>query len=246
MNSLRLITFDVTETLLKFSVAPGVMYAKVGADFGVCVDHNKLTKHFKKHWNYMTNNHPNFGLKTIGWEKWWKEIVITSFEGSLEERVDVTVLNKIGANLIEIYKTPEGWETVEGAHELLSYLKSCNIPLGIISNFDVRLETIIKAMHLHHYFKFVITSYDSGFEKPDSKIFNLALSKLGTESYNALHIGNTPETDYIGAINAGWKAMLVNQNVKNILKDYPVIKPEDVFESLAELQSFLMKNETNL
>lgn len=246
MNNLRLITFDITETLLNFPIAPGVMYAKVGKEFGVCVDSEKIIEQFKKHWKYMKINHPNFGLKTIGWEKWWKEIVVKSFEGSLEQKAELAILNKIATHLVEIYKTPEGWETAKGAHELLAHLNNCNVPLGIISNFDDRLETIMKAMNLHHYFKFVITSYSSGFEKPDSHIFHLALSHCRIKSCNALHVGNTPDIDYLGAINAGWNAVLVHHDFENISKEFPGIKPEHVFQTLPDLQMYFIKNKVSL
>jgi FMN phosphatase YigB (HAD superfamily) len=54
MNSLsrfRLITFDVTDTLIKFRTAPGKQYGEVGALFGVNQGENHdLVSGFRANW----------------------------------------------------------------------------------------------------------------------------------------------------------------------------------------------------
>lgn len=47
---LRLITFDVTNTLLKFRTSPGKQYGEIGALFGVLCDNDDLAKSFKSNW----------------------------------------------------------------------------------------------------------------------------------------------------------------------------------------------------
>jgi REG-2-like HAD superfamily hydrolase len=244
INRLRLVTFDVTETLLNFRVPPAEKYAEVGAQFGVFVDPNAISANLKTQWRYMSSSHPNFGRNTgLGWEKWWKQLVGQAFQDTVKcNTLNVSILDAIGEQLIEQYKTCECWEAVEGAKELLTYLNALGIPVGVISNNDERLETVLKAMELHQYFQFIITSYCAGFEKPDSRIFNLALCQLGNRSIKpneALHIGNTPEADYAGAVKAGWNAALVHQNAKDVVEQWQYIAPELVFETLKDLHSYI-------
>lgn len=76
LSRFRLITFDVTDTLLQFRTSPGKQYGEIGAMFGVLLDSNKLAANFKTNWQKMNRAHPNFGLKTkIGWENWWKMLI---------------------------------------------------------------------------------------------------------------------------------------------------------------------------
>lgn len=244
INRLRLVTFDVTETLLNFRVPPAEKYVEVGAQFGVSVDAKAINANLKKQWRYMSSRHPNFGQSTgLGWERWWKQLVNQTFQETVKcKALDVSILDTIGEHLVELYKTSECWQTMEGAKELLKCLNTLNIPVGIISNNDERLETVLKTMELHQYFQFIITSYSAGFEKPDPRIFHLALCELRNRSVKpneALHVGNLPETDYIGAVNAGWNVALVHQNAKNVIEHYNDIDPELVFETLKDLQSYL-------
>ncbi|VEN64033.1 unnamed protein product [Callosobruchus maculatus] len=81
LSRLRLITFDVTGTLLQFRRTIPEQYGHVGAFYGIQVDRGKLTANFKKHWERMTDEHPNFGLKTgLGWENWWRTLVKDPYE----------------------------------------------------------------------------------------------------------------------------------------------------------------------
>lgn len=50
LSRFRLITFDVTDTLLKFRSSPGMQYGELGAMFGVLCDSNKLVANFRKNW----------------------------------------------------------------------------------------------------------------------------------------------------------------------------------------------------
>ena len=96
-------------------------------------------------------------------------------------------------------------------------------------------------MELHHYFRFILTSYCAGFVKPDSQIFHLTLDKLDNgriKPQEVLHVGDTPEIDYLGAVNAGWNAILVHQDAK-VTEHYQYVDPEPVFEILNDFQSYV-------
>jgi len=50
LSRFRLITFDVTNTLLQFRTTPGKQYGEIGALFGARCDNNELAKNFKANW----------------------------------------------------------------------------------------------------------------------------------------------------------------------------------------------------
>ncbi|KAJ8969007.1 hypothetical protein NQ314_001978 [Rhamnusium bicolor] len=202
ISRLRLITFDVTDTLLKFRISPGQQYSEIGALYGVLCDNKSLSANFKAHWRKMNEEHPNFGLYTgLGWEHWWKTIVKGTFKDSTFD-VDDKKLDAIAQHLIEVYQTSTCWEQCHGVPELLSYLRGKGIPMGIISNFDPRLSTTLLNTKLRHYFQFVLTSYEVGIEKPHPKIFEEAMdvSKVkNLKPEECLHVGDTTLLDYCGA-----------------------------------------------
>ena len=52
----------------------------------------------------------------------------------------------------------------------------------------------------------------SGKEKPEPAIFELALTRLGVEPHEALHVGDHPEKDAAGALAVGMRAVLVDRS----------------------------------
>lgn len=133
-----------------------------------------------------------------------------------------------------------------GVIELLNFLQSKDIALGVISNFDQRLESVLEDTQIREYFVFVLTSYDFGMEKPSLSIFNEAL-KLTTLSrkekilpQEAMHIGDTIDSDYFGAKSASWNALLIKHNEGDKINE-DKIPNKDVFNNLKELRSYFEK-----
>jgi HAD superfamily hydrolase (TIGR01549 family) len=64
--------------------------------------------------------------------------------------------------------------------------------LGVVSNFDDQLSTILQELDLAKYFDFILTSHDCKEEKPGAKIFAEALKRVDlppSAAKDAYHIG---------------------------------------------------------
>ncbi|CAG9855691.1 unnamed protein product [Phyllotreta striolata] len=245
LSRLRLVTFDITGTLLKFKLTPGQQYGEISALYGINCDGNELSKHFKEHWHRMSLVHPNFGRDTgLGWEEWWRTLVKKTFKDT-RANVDEKKLDEVAFHLIELYKVSTCWQLCDGVSGLLSYIRSKNIPMGVISNFDPRLHVTLTNIKLRHFFHFILTSYEAGFEKPDPKIFQeaMARSKLeGLKPEECLHIGDQVCYDYIGAKNSGWQAVIISDTeISSLKKNNPEIEPSHVFDSLFGLHKHFIQ-----
>lgn len=251
VTRMRLITFDVTNTLLKFRSEPGREYGEIGAMYGVLCDRDTLVRNFKAHYVKMSQEHPNFGLRTgLGWETWWKMVISGTFKDTNFDIVE-RKLDAVTTHLIDLYKTSACWQHCYGAHGLLSYLKSKNIPLGCISNFDPRLSTILKNTKLKDFFAFTLSSYEVGHEKPDTKIFEKAMNESGLKDLkpeDCLHIGNTVTYDYDGATNAGWNPLLIHDMTpEKLISMYPQLDGDRIYRSLYDYhKALILKNEPQL
>lgn len=109
----------------------------------------------------------------------------------------------------------------------LIYLKSKGYHLGVISNGVTikQWEKLIR-LGLHHFFDEVVTSQEAGVEKPDERIFQLALDRMGCKAEKSVMIGNKFSDDISGAINIGMSTILVNSNLTEKEKEY--LKKEDI------------------
>jgi putative hydrolase of the HAD superfamily len=102
----------------------------------------------------------------------------------------------------------------------LIYLKKNNYQLGVISNgLTIKQWEKLIRQGLYHFFDDVVTSQEAGFEKPDSKIFQLALDRMGCQANKSVMVGNKFTEDILGATNAGMSAILVNSKLTDAEKE---------------------------
>ncbi len=102
------------------------------------------------------------------------------------------------------------WRTMlPSTPSVLSALRERGFTLGVISNADGRIATLLKDSGIAHFFEVMIDSHVVSVEKPDLRIFQLALEQLGTPAAQALFIGDLYSADVIGAQRAGLQAVLL-------------------------------------
>ena len=77
----------------------------------------------------------------------------------------------------------------------LDQLISDGYQLGIISNFESWLEDLLADLGLREVFDVTVISGIEGMEKPDPRIFRLALERAGIEANDAVYVGDNPEFD---------------------------------------------------
>lgn len=245
---IKLVTFDVTHTLLRFTLLPSQYYAEVASRHGVHSLKNpevqkQVDENYMIGYKAMSKEHPNFGRDSgITWSDWWREVIMKTL-GKHLDGLDKETVRAIGTELLEDFKTADRWAPHDGSLDLLNYLKSKKIKIGVISNFDPRLTDVLKSTKLLSYFDFVVTSYDVGKTKPDPLIFQEALKRSGLDRLTlgeALHIGDDLKKDFHGATNAGWQAVLIGSKNRGLLQEgYQ-------FDSLIDFNSKLVKEESNV
>lgn len=98
---------------------------------------------------------------------------------------------------------------IEGAKKALEHLKSRGYKIGILSNgFRGVQNEKLRTSGISHLIDMVVLSDDININKPDRRIYDYALEKAGARAEESLMIGDNPSTDIVGAIKAGWKAIL--------------------------------------
>lgn len=115
--------------------------------------------------------------------------------------------------------------TVPGAHELLLRLRDQGFRIGIISNgFKEVQYRKLDSARLTHLIDCVTLSDEIGVNKPDRRLFDHALEKAGTTAAESIIIGDNPDTDILGGINAGWNVIYFNRDGRHKpLPDVPTV-----------------------
>lgn len=96
------------------------------------------------------------------------------------------------------------WEHVpDDVVPMLQGLRALDVRLVVVSNANGRLHTMFDRVGLTPYVDLVLDSFHFGVEKPDPRLFHLALEKSGASAASTVHVGDFFHIDVAGARAAG-------------------------------------------
>lgn len=209
MKNTKAIFFDAGGTLVRPFPSVGGLYAETAERFGTRLDPNLLELEFQAAWKRRG------GLASLGSEIsetkeriWWHSLVSEVIQpfgmfARFEEFFNV---------LYRSFEKKESWEIYPDVWSTLRFFRENNFVLGIVSNWDLRLERVMQNLGLAHRFDFMIGSSSFGATKPDVKIFLEASRRAGVKPQEAVHIGDSYDEDFLGATAAGVSAFHLSRN----------------------------------
>ena len=106
--------------------------------------------------------------------------------------------------------------------------------LGTLTNGSMRPERL----GLEKYFDFIVMSVEhGGIEKPDRRIFEIAVREARCDPRELLHVGDHIEYDVRGANDAGVRSVWLNRTGESPSSD---VKPDLEVTTLGELADSLL------
>jgi putative hydrolase of the HAD superfamily len=97
-----------------------------------------------------------------------------------------------------------------GLGEALDEVRAAGVKVAIISNSEGMLDRLFASLGIASHFDLVVDSGKVGVEKPDPRIFAIALDAYGVSASRALHLGDMFPTDVLGARAAGVRHALID------------------------------------
>ena len=188
---IKAVIFDMFETLITLFEGRTYFSENIAEDLGIPLDT------FRKAW------HSNERERTIG-------------KYSMKEGVDLT-LKAAGAwseeNVEQVVRKRrealgDTFNAIPKASlELLKTLRQKGLKVGLITNtFSDECE-MIKASPLFPLFDVALISYETGLCKPDPKVYEAMIERLGVKSEECLYVGDGGSRELFGARDAGMQAL---------------------------------------
>ncbi len=103
-------------------------------------------------------------------------------------------------------------ELYSGVWDVLSNLSRQYQLAAVSDGQSLWAEPELKAVKLDRFFKFVLVSGDFGYRKPDRRLFDNAVKKLGCQPDEVIYVGNDMYRDVYGAQKAGLKTVFFKSN----------------------------------
>jgi len=208
MQQPKVIFFDAVGTLFGVRGSVGQIYGELARQAGVEVEAAALNQAFFQVFQSAPKavfpGVPAAEIPRYEFD-WWQAIAAQSFErvGVLHQFSDFP---GFFTKLYAYFATAEPWCLYPDVLDALKYWQGLKIELGILSNFDRRLYSVLAVLDLAQFFTSVTISTEIGFAKPEPEIFAAGLEKHHCSTDQAWHIGDSFVEDYQGAIAAGLRA----------------------------------------
>jgi putative hydrolase of the HAD superfamily len=207
------IFFDAVGTLFGVKGTVGEIYGQIAGLYGVEVKANALDWAFSQVFREMGSPaFPDAERDAIGQLEfnWWRQVTMDTFSRA-DALMQFEDFDPFFAQLFAHFAGAEPWEIYPETIATLTTLQQSSIPLGVISNFDSRLYSVLDALSLTAFFTSVTISTEVGAAKPDRKIFDVALQKHQTIPARAWHVGDSLSEDYRAARAAGLRGVWIDR-----------------------------------
>jgi putative hydrolase of the HAD superfamily len=103
------------------------------------------------------------------------------------------------------------WEFVpDDVPPALDALRAMGLRLVVVSNANGKLRALFDRIGLTPRVDLLFDSHEEGVEKPDPRLFQIALARAGARADHTVHIGDLYHIDVVGARAAGLRAVLLD------------------------------------
>lgn len=125
--------------------------------------------------------------------------------------VDVALAGRIWARVQAAQKELAPFDDAVPA---LNALREAGLKLGVVSNMGRELASILEHLGLAAHLDSWMSSEEAGVAKPHAAIFKAALDQAGVRADAALFVGDSYESDVLGAQDAGMPAALLLRDLE--------------------------------
>jgi putative hydrolase of the HAD superfamily len=209
--AIKAIFFDAAGTLIQPARPVGESYAVFARKYRLAVSAAEIAQRFRLCFHAAPPlafpDAPAARITDLE-RAWWKELVQRIFE----PWDSFAGFDDFFAELFAYFAKPEAWNLYPEVAETLSALERRSLILDVISNFDSRLNGILEGLGVAHRFKHIFLSSRAGYAKPAPEIFHKALEQHGLKAADALHVGDSQQSDFRGANDAGLTGVLLERN----------------------------------
>lgn len=202
--------FDAAGTLFRLRESVGTGYARVGREFGIQLDAESTDHAFRDAWKAAPPPYPS--EETEPERVWWRNLV-----ERILERCEQPMRDPYFEALWAHYARSDTWELFEDTPAAIQQLLEMDLRLGLISNFDSRLNSILDGFGIAGHFDPIVISSEVRARKPAPRIFSEALNRADCRPDQALHVGDESQADWDGAAQAGFRVFQLRRPENTLL-----------------------------
>jgi putative hydrolase of the HAD superfamily len=198
----RAVVFDAVGTLIFPDPPAPVVYTQVGARYGSKLDANSIRPRFEIAFRDEDEIDRRQGWRTSEERERerWRKIVARVLN-------DVADPDACFRALFDHFSKPEAWRCDPLTRTVLSALAESRIMVGLASNYDSRLRSVLAGKPDLAPLHTMCISSEIGWRKPSPEFFDAVCRSVAMLPANILFVGDDFENDMEGAFKAGMRGV---------------------------------------
>lgn len=206
MTSKRAVLFDALGTLVELDPPAPNLVEEIRRRWQLPISLEEAERAFAAEMRYYKAHHVEGrdGPSLDGLRQRCARVLHDSLPAHLRDRIPAA---EIGAAMLASIR----FQLYADVPDSLRELRAAGVKLAVVSNWDVSLADVLDDLGVARLLDFTLTSAQVGAAKPDPAIFLHALEKLEVPASDAVHVGDSPALDLVGAEAAGIEAILIHR-----------------------------------
>jgi putative hydrolase of the HAD superfamily len=204
--ALRAVCFDAVGTLIYPSPPVREIYGHIGRRHGAILEPDEIDQRFRAAFRRQDEQDRRRGYRTDEdrERQRWAAIVAEVFHDQPDP---------IGplAELWDHFAQADAWACFADVAPCLGWLKAHGFQVGIASNYDHRLRSVVAGLPPLKDCDSLAISAELGWRKPALSFFTGMLQAIQQPAERVLLVGDDWENDYLGGTQAGLQVVLVER-----------------------------------
>ena len=208
---IKAVFFDLYNTLVQYEPPREELQARALQDFGIEVTAEALRRPLTVADEYIYGEIARGSLSQRSKEE--QTAIWVKYEGVLLREAGIEADEPLILGLLgKMRQFDMKLVLYDDVLPALADLKGRGLRLGLISNIDRDMTSLLEEVGLSSRLPVVVTSQDTGYNKPHPEIFREALKQAGVQASEAIYIGDQYQIDVVGANQVGMKGILLDRN----------------------------------
>lgn len=203
LAQVRAVFFDAVGTLIHPDPPAPVVYRQVGKRYGSSLSVDEIATRFRTAWKReeVTDAAAAYRTSEAREIERWRNIVHDALP-------DVQSPEPCFQELFHHFAKPAAWRCEPETTSVLELLNRKGYLLGLASNYDRRLRSVLAGLTALRRVKHLAISSEIGWRKPAEEFFTCLCRMAAGKAADILYIGDDWDNDYEAARQAGLQSLL--------------------------------------
>jgi putative hydrolase of the HAD superfamily len=202
----NVVLIDVGDTMARAHPSWLEVYSTVFAKYGIETSQEPFEQAFRAAWVEWAHEGPFEATEEASFQR------LTELDQLVFDRLGYPDLPLAFFHDVDLaFRQRSAFFVFPDVIPALDAMQDAGLRLAVVSNWGWHAPELLQTLELARHFEVMSISARVGYQKPHAAIFEHALDLLDTRPEQAIHVGDDPEADVLGARQVGIEPVLIDR-----------------------------------